>query len=205
AGTWGARWGLAGGRTKRTDAAAAGWNVATLAQMKKAEPEMIPGSLRERLGNKSATPQTPPPLKPIPRNRPSARPYTLAFRALGYATVLTTCSATASCIAIKWYYNIESVEDLIWRLKRNVPRHGDNLKSYIGPPLESIRDGLLYFFKTFRPMMAPKGNDADLSKTLEQEKKELRMLGVDAHILDPIPEPPRNIGKPSPPSSDTAA
>lgn len=173
-----------------------GFQMGIRRELKKDKPEVVPGSLRERVGTPSKLPQKQVATSArVPVRTP---PTLLAFRALGLATLLTTSTATASCILVKWYYNIKDPEDLIWRLKRNVPEKGNTLKSYIGPPLECLRDGLSSLFGIFRPMMAPKGNDASLSRTIEQERHELSKLGVDPSILDPIPEPPRNIGKSTP-------
>lgn len=133
--------------------------------------------------------------KQAARASTAAPPTMVAARALGYATVLTVSTATAVLILGKWYFRISDTEDLIGRLKRGVPEKSDTLKYYVGPPLESLRDGLQSSFSVFRPLLAPKGNDATLTKTLEQERRELEKLGVDVSILDPIPEVPRNIGR----------
>ncbi|GBG31362.1 Hypothetical Protein FCC1311_075862 [Hondaea fermentalgiana] len=182
-----------------------GFQLGMRRELKKDKPEIVPGSLRERVGQPSQLPEVKRAREIQSRRRPA--PALLAFRALGYATVLTTSTATAVCIFGKWYYNIRDTEDLIWRLKRNVPEKGATLKSWIGPPLEGLRDGLMYLFSPLKPMLAPKGNDATLSRTIDQERSELERLGVDTSILEPIPEPPKNIGGRSsspPPSSPSS-
>jgi len=149
-------------------------------------PEFVPGSLRERLGTPSTLKAQNVPGKQLSRakHRPSVAPALLAFKALGYATILTCSTATATAILIKWYYKIESVEDLIWRLKRNVPEKSNALKSVVGPPLERMRDGLQRFFGQFRPMIAP--DDENLAESTEKEKAELVRFGIEPSVLDSV-------------------
>lgn len=120
----------------------------------------------------------------IAKNKPSAPSTFLAAKALAYATVLTCSSATVCCIGFKWYHGIESMEDLIWRCKRNVPKQSEKVKNIIVGPLESIRDNMQYVFGALRPSIAPKGSNGDLMKNIENEKAELRALGIDPTWLD---------------------
>jgi hypothetical protein len=201
----------ASGLRDRLSARMLGWMGASPEQIA-AQPGPEEGSLRERVLRQQGLLQPQPgpqPLPPdgtrftVPRNLsqrgrlqtpnqgPSAPPTLLAAKALGYATVLTVSSATALCVLGTWYFNITSTEDLIWRLKRTVPRGSDSIKGVVGGPLESFRDAMQGVFAHFRPWIAPKGeNRGDIDRLHAKDAEALKRLGIDAdQVLAPMPSP----------------
>ena len=203
------------GLRDRLSARVLGWMGASPEQIA-AQPGPEEGSLRERVlrqqGLLQPQPQPgqqPPPdgkrftvprnlsqrgrlQVPQPQQGPSAPPTLLAAKALGYATVLTLSTATALCVLGTWYFNITSTEDLIWRLKRTVPRGSDSIRGVVGGPLESFRDTMQSVFAHFRPWIAPKGeNRGDIDRLYAKDAEALKRLGIDAsQVLAPMPTMP---------------
>uniref|UniRef100_A0A7S2S4L2 Transmembrane protein 242 n=1 Tax=Mucochytrium quahogii TaxID=96639 RepID=A0A7S2S4L2_9STRA len=169
-----------------------GFKLGMKRQIEGKNDHIVPKSLAERVATQQGKQ---PEIKPTTiKYKPSAPAPLLAFRALGYATVLTVCTATLVTLTGVAIFDIKDPEDLIARLKRNVPEASKKLQTVFGPALEGTRDSMQGIFKRFRPAIAPKGRNGDLSGDLEQEKAELRELGVDVSILEPAPAPIRNIG-----------
>jgi len=135
------------------------------------------------------------PLKPLdmiargpiqPKVQLSAPAPALAMRALGYATVLTLSSATFICVTGTWYFQLTSVEDLIWRLKRNVPFFSKRIQGTVTPGLESIKTTMSSVFINLRPYIADPKKDNEEER--EKERQALRDVGIDPSILDEVPK-----------------
>ncbi len=130
------------------------------------------------------------------KRRPAAAPAELAFKALGYATVITVSTAGLAAVCAKWYFQIGDMEDLVWRLKHNVPHGADRIRGVIGAPLEGLRDSMQYLFRPLRPAIAPKGSiDGDIYSQVEDEKAELRSLGINPEGLFDHPKQPHIVGE----------